>query len=307
MSKISILSSNILKQQKARSDLKIKFDILSEKIKSLEAANIELSDKVTADVISQSPVDNSTESVCSFKTTSSSIHDKNVLKNKSVKPQIVKSNQIKPSNLFYDKSVDGPASFYVKSLGKKSKKNQMVWRVKTPDEEKKNDKSFKSITNAKKNSTHKGKSFDNSDIYYSTNHLIRIAQRKICCFYCGENDFVQQESAHNWYGSYRITSQISDFKRYKSNERWILKSNIPGPKYQWVPKPVKSVSQRFVLLIDKENKFQLIFRRTGRTYAKQKKIKRKVQLCAPQVKRKLHFALLKEKCKAQTLRLSSQT
>ncbi|KAI3665054.1 hypothetical protein L6452_43671 [Arctium lappa] len=162
VSKISVLSSDILKEQKARSDLKHKFDtlnsernILAAKIKDLEAANVNLSEKITVDVISQSPVTNSTESVCSFKTTSSSIHDKNVFKKKSVKPIIVISSQVRPSNLFYDKSVDGPTSFYVKSLGKQSKKNQMVWRVKTPDEEKKNDRSFKSTTNAKKNSKYK--------------------------------------------------------------------------------------------------------------------------------------------------------
>ncbi|KAI3685481.1 hypothetical protein L6452_34727 [Arctium lappa] len=250
-SKLSVLSSDILKEQMDRSDLKQKFDaltsernILSKKIKDLEAANVNLSEKISADVINQSPVDLSTESVCSFKTASSSIHDKNVLKNKSVKPIIVKSSQIRPSNLFYDKSVDGSASYYVKSLGKSSQKSQMVWRVKSSSDEKKmKDKAFKSTTNAKKNTAHKGKSFGNPDIYYSTNHLIRIAQRKICCSYCGENDFVQRETAHNWYGSYRITSQNYGFKRYTSNEKWIPKSNIPGPKYQWVPKLVKSVLQ----------------------------------------------------------------
>ncbi|KAI3664876.1 hypothetical protein L6452_43487 [Arctium lappa] len=181
-SKLSVLSSEILKEQLARSDLTHKFDtltsernILAAKINDLEAANIELSNKVTADVISQSPVDNSTESVCSFKTASSSIHDKNVLKKKSVKPNTIKSSQIRPSNLFYDKSIDGSVSYYVKSLGKQSKKTQMVWRVKDSSEEKKKDKAFKSTSNAKKNSVHKDKSFGNSDIYYSTNHLIRIA------------------------------------------------------------------------------------------------------------------------------------
>ncbi|KAI3758490.1 hypothetical protein L6452_06054 [Arctium lappa] len=249
-SKLSVLSSDILKEQMARSDLKKKFDtitsernILAAKMKDLEAANVNLSDKISADVINQSPVDLSTESVCSFKTASSSIHDKNVFKKKSVNPITVKSSQIRPSNLFYDKSVDGSVSYYVKSLGKKSKKTQMVWRVKDSSKKKKNDKAFASTSKAKKNRAYKGKSFGNSDIYYSTNHLIRIAQRKICCSYCGENDFVQRENAHNWYGFYRITSQNSVFKRYTPNEKWIPKSNIQGPKYQWVPKPVNSVLQ----------------------------------------------------------------
>ncbi|KAI3677927.1 hypothetical protein L6452_37201 [Arctium lappa] len=64
------------------------------------------------------------------------------------------------------------ASYYIKSLGKSSKKIQMVWRVKdSSKEKKKKDKTFNFTTNAKKNRKHK------------------------------------------------------------------------GPKYQWVPKPVKSVSQ----------------------------------------------------------------
>ncbi|KAI3746772.1 hypothetical protein L6452_09212 [Arctium lappa] len=119
----------------ARSDLKQKFDtlvaernILSEKIKNLEATNVE--DKVSADVINQSPFDNSTESVCSFKTASSSIHEKNVFKKKR--------------------------SFYVKSLRNHSKKGQMVWRVKSSPDEKKNDKASASTSNAKKNRAHKG-------------------------------------------------------------------------------------------------------------------------------------------------------
>ncbi|KAI3758679.1 hypothetical protein L6452_06250 [Arctium lappa] len=196
-SRITILSSDIQKEQKDKSDLKQKFDtlsdernILTKKINDLDVANIELSGKVTSDVISQSPVDNSTESVCSFKTASSSIHDKNVFKKKSVKPTIVKSSQIRASNLFYDKSIDGSANFYIKSLGKHSKKNQMVWRVKnSSDEEKKKDKASASTTNAKKNRAHKDKSFVYPDMFYSTNHLIRVAQKKICCSYCGAHDF----------------------------------------------------------------------------------------------------------------------
>ncbi|KAI3697940.1 hypothetical protein L6452_31046 [Arctium lappa] len=196
-SKISVVSSDFQKEQLARSDLKQKFDtlivernILTEKIKQLEVVNVELSEKISADVISQSPYDNSTESVCSFKTASSSIHE-NVFKKNSVKPNIVKSNQIHPSNLFYDKTVDSPGSFYVKSLGKHSKKGQMVWRVKvSPDDESKKDKSFTSTTNVKKNRTRKGKYFGTPDMFYSTNHLIRLAQKKIYCSYCRGNDFV---------------------------------------------------------------------------------------------------------------------
>ncbi|KAI3771817.1 hypothetical protein L6452_02986 [Arctium lappa] len=66
-SKISVLSSDIQKEQMARTDLKKKFDtisdernILSKKIKYLKAINVELSEKISADVINQSPLDNST-------------------------------------------------------------------------------------------------------------------------------------------------------------------------------------------------------------------------------------------------------
>ncbi|KAI3735713.1 hypothetical protein L6452_15223 [Arctium lappa] len=243
-SKIYVLSSDIQKEQMARSDLKKKFDtlsdernILSEKIKQLEVANVELSEKISADVINQSPYDNSTKSIFSFKTATNSIHE-NVFKRNSVKSNIVKSNQIRLSNLFYYKSIDSPASFYVKSLEKNfSKKGQIVWRVKGSPDDKKNDKS------KAKNNAHKGKSFGKPDMFYSANHLIRIAQKKICCSYCGENDFVQKEYAHHWYKTYRITSQKSKLKSFKSNEKWIPKSNQPGPKYQWVAKPVKSVLQ----------------------------------------------------------------
>ncbi|KAI3677732.1 hypothetical protein L6452_36998 [Arctium lappa] len=136
------------------SKLTSKISVLSSDIKDLEAANIDLSDKVSANVIVQSPVDNLTELVCSFKTASSSIHGKNVFKKKNVKPNNVKSNQIHPSNLFYDKSIDSPGSFYIKSLEKHSKKGQMVWRVKDSSNEQKKDKTSASTSNAKKNSKH---------------------------------------------------------------------------------------------------------------------------------------------------------
>ncbi|KAI3672737.1 hypothetical protein L6452_38835 [Arctium lappa] len=121
-SKLTVLSSDVLKEQMAKSDLRQKFDtiiaernILTGKIKDLEAANVQLSEKISADVINQSPYDNSTES-----------------------------------------SVDGPTSFYVISLGKQSKKEQMVWRVKGSSDEKKKDKASTSTSKAKKNSVHKG-------------------------------------------------------------------------------------------------------------------------------------------------------
>ncbi|KAI3771816.1 hypothetical protein L6452_02985 [Arctium lappa] len=92
--------------------------------------------------------------------------------------------------MFYDKSVDSPTSFYVKSLGKYSKKEHMVWRVKSSsDDEQKNEKTSTSTSNAKKNRAHKGKSFSKPDTIYSANHLIRLAEKKICCSYCGANDF----------------------------------------------------------------------------------------------------------------------
>ncbi|KAI3702302.1 hypothetical protein L6452_28035 [Arctium lappa] len=124
--KLLVLSSDILKEQKVRSDFQKKIDtileeknVLTENIKQLEAVNVELSDKISADVINQSPYDNSTESVCSFKTASTCHYDKSLEKN-----------------------------VY--------KKGQMVWRVNVSPDEKKNDKSSASTSKAKKNNAHKG-------------------------------------------------------------------------------------------------------------------------------------------------------
>ncbi|KAI3707412.1 hypothetical protein L6452_25910 [Arctium lappa] len=160
------------------SDLKKKFDtlisernILSEKIKNLEAANVNLSEKISADMINQSPVGLSTESVCSFKTASSSNHDKNG----------------------------------------------------SSDEEKKKDKASASTSNAKRNSAYKGKSFDNPDMFYSTNHLIRVAQKKICCSYCGSHDFIRTRTSKYKF----LTSKYYNLELgLQCQRQWLLNTSV---------------------------------------------------------------------------------
>ncbi|KAI3667041.1 hypothetical protein L6452_42083 [Arctium lappa] len=192
------------KEQKARSDLQVKFDtiieeknLLSKKIKDLEVANVELSEKISVDVIHQSPLDKSTESVCSFKTASSFISEKVSRKN-SVKPKTVDTSQIRPTNLFYNHSIDGTVKSNSKILGKQSRTDQMVWVVKG--------------------------SLDGQVVQ---NHL--HPHPKLNRTELEKNDFVHRESAHNWYGTYRITSQTNVVKRHKPIEKWIRKSNKPGP------------------------------------------------------------------------------
>ncbi|KAI3770140.1 hypothetical protein L6452_01262 [Arctium lappa] len=89
----------------------------------------------------------------------------------------------------------------------------MVWKVKdSPDEEKKKDKASASTTKAKKNSVHKGNSFGNSDTFYSTNHLIRIAQKKTCCPHCGAHDFFKTRTSMSRLWLLIISDQNPDLK-----------------------------------------------------------------------------------------------
>ncbi|KAI3770919.1 hypothetical protein L6452_02067 [Arctium lappa] len=176
-SKLTALPSDYQKEQKANSDLKQKFDTLSDernfltkKINDLEAANIELSDKVTA--------------------------------------------EIRPSNLFYDKSVDGPASFYVKSLGKQSKKNQMVWRVKDYSEEKKKGKASASTTNAKKNKTHKGLLKRRYDVL-TVEHMTLVIK-----FIISEFEKIQTSNdSFSRLVDYSKMLNVNDFSRFVNNFR----------------------------------------------------------------------------------------
>ncbi|KAI3669466.1 hypothetical protein L6452_40702 [Arctium lappa] len=84
------------------------------------------------------------------------------------KKSVTLKDQIRPSNLFYDRNVDGSGKSK-KSYGKE----KMVWRRKGSLDEKKDQKSFVHTTNVKKNNALKGKSFGKPDLVYTVNQLIR--------------------------------------------------------------------------------------------------------------------------------------
>ncbi|KAJ9545208.1 hypothetical protein OSB04_024915 [Centaurea solstitialis] len=109
--RLSELSSDIMKEQIMSSNLKKKLDetvaeknLLSAMVKDLEdiVFKVNLNEPKSPDVIVQSPYVDYVDSVCSFKTAPSSLHA-DVSSTKSFTP----TNQIRPSNLFYDHQIDG--------------------------------------------------------------------------------------------------------------------------------------------------------------------------------------------------------
>ncbi|KAJ9544926.1 hypothetical protein OSB04_024633 [Centaurea solstitialis] len=109
--RLSELSSAIMKEQIMSSNLKKKLDetvveknLLSAMVKDLEdiVFKVNLNEPKSPDVIVQSPYVDYADSVCSFKTAPSSLHA-DVSSTKSFTP----TNQIRPSNLFYDHQIDG--------------------------------------------------------------------------------------------------------------------------------------------------------------------------------------------------------
>ncbi|KAI3770393.1 hypothetical protein L6452_01524 [Arctium lappa] len=247
--KLSELLTNIMKEKNAKSELHKKFDLiekernsLSSKIKELEEIvfKVKLTEHNTPESIAQSPKDDLADSNSSSKTTSSS-HFSNVFYNPFYDLDDCltskSTDQIRPSNLFYDKNVDGSGNIKKTKSQKKSfwrkdaenNKGNWIWRVKGSPEEKKKAESFVHTTNAKWNNASKGKIFGKPDLVYTINQLIRLAQKKISCSYCGSNDFVRKDYVNNWYGSYFISPTRTA-------------TNPLGPKYQWVQK-AKSVLQ----------------------------------------------------------------
>ncbi|KAJ9544446.1 hypothetical protein OSB04_024153 [Centaurea solstitialis] len=109
--RLSELSSDIMKEQIMSSNLKRKLDetveeknILSAMVKDLEdiVFKVNLNEPKSPDVIVQSPYVDYADSVCSFKTAPSSLRV-DVSSTKCFTP----TNQIRPSNLFYDHRIDG--------------------------------------------------------------------------------------------------------------------------------------------------------------------------------------------------------
>ncbi|KAJ9545106.1 hypothetical protein OSB04_024813 [Centaurea solstitialis] len=222
--RLSELSSDIMKEQIISSNLKKKLDetveeknLLSAMVKDLEdiVFKVNLNEPKSPDIIVQSPYVDYADSVCSFKTAPSSLHA-DVSSTKSFTP----TNQIRPSNLFYDHQIDGSGKNH-------SKKGKFVWKVKgsTPNVDK--PKLFVPKQNVQKNKVFKAKSFVKSDPIYSVNHMIRLSQKKICCSYCGTNKFVRKEKSESWYGTYSIPNyKPTSFNKRGSAFKWIPKSNL---------------------------------------------------------------------------------
>ncbi|KAJ9541827.1 hypothetical protein OSB04_028333 [Centaurea solstitialis] len=99
--KAEIMSSNLKKKLNETVEEK---NLLSAMVKDLEdiVFKVNLNEPKSPDVIVQSPYVDYADSVCSFKTAPSSLHA-DVSSTKSFTP----TNQIRPSNLFYDHQIDG--------------------------------------------------------------------------------------------------------------------------------------------------------------------------------------------------------
>ncbi|KAJ9545117.1 hypothetical protein OSB04_024824 [Centaurea solstitialis] len=224
--RLSELSSDIMKEQIISSNLKKKLDetveeknLLSAMVKDLEdiVFKVNLNEPKSPDVIVQSPYVDYADSVCSFKTAPSSLHA-DVSSTKSFTP----TNQIRPSNLFYNHQIDGSGKNH-------SKKGKFVWKVKgsTPNVAK--PKLFVPKQNVQKNNGFKAKSFVKSDPIYSVNHMIRFSQKKICCSYCGTNKFVRKEKSESWYGIPTDSCVVSGFSHLNLNlKRFGLLYGIDG-------------------------------------------------------------------------------
>ncbi|KAI3771135.1 hypothetical protein L6452_02293 [Arctium lappa] len=118
--------------------------------KHFESVISELSEKLAlaSDTPVLSPYDgDASESVCSFQSVDS-LHQKMVCKKQTVKSEVLKSNQIKPSCPFYVKSVD----IYAYGFND-SKKEKMIWVVKGSPESVKYQKSIAEAELKKKNIT----------------------------------------------------------------------------------------------------------------------------------------------------------
>ncbi|KAI3735552.1 hypothetical protein L6452_15058 [Arctium lappa] len=175
--KLYELSSTILKEKNAKAELHKKFDILSNerncltsKIKELEEImfTVKLTEHKTPESIGQSPRDDQAGSECSFKTTSSSnfmnVSHNPLFDSDDSHTSALKDN-ICPSNLFYEKNVDGSGNIQKKESQKKmtwrkkdeKDKENWYWRVKGSSEEKKKEEiSFGYTFKAQRNNSPKG-------------------------------------------------------------------------------------------------------------------------------------------------------
>ncbi|KAJ9566198.1 hypothetical protein OSB04_002164 [Centaurea solstitialis] len=126
-SKLSGLSTDIMNEQRMRSDQQQKLDDLlgernklSAKVKELEEIvfKVNLTEQRSPDVILQSSYHDDTNSVCSFKTAHDFFHV-----DVAPRRKINSSGQIRSSNLFYDRRVDRSGNHH-------SPKDNFVWKIK---------------------------------------------------------------------------------------------------------------------------------------------------------------------------------
>ncbi|KAI3729938.1 hypothetical protein L6452_18611 [Arctium lappa] len=159
---------------------------LSSKIKEIEEImfKVNVTEQKTPESIVQSPRDDLAESECSFKTASSSRFtnvSNNPLFDSDDSHTSKSKDQIRPSNLFYDKHVDGSCNIKKNKSQQKmfwrrkdeKEKDKWICKVKGSSEEKKEQKSFVYTSKAKRNNAPKGKTFGKPDLVYTINQLIR--------------------------------------------------------------------------------------------------------------------------------------
>lgn len=142
-----------------------------------------------------------------------------------VKSNDFSNNQIRKSNLFYNPLFDNSNNHVSKPSDTHSfKKTKLVWRVKGSVPEMKTPNLFVHVHNEKKNKAFHAKSVVKPDLIYSINQLIRLSKQKLCCSYCGTDEFVNKNFAQDWYGRYHISSNGNVFNKKGSKFRWIPKS-----------------------------------------------------------------------------------
>ncbi|KAI3697828.1 hypothetical protein L6452_30925 [Arctium lappa] len=136
--KLSELSTSALKEQKTKSEFKEKIDLLvkerdnySSKIKELEdiVSKVVVTEHTTPESKIHTPRNNSAD----FKKTASSSHQRTV----SSKRSVYSFDQIRTTNIFFDRNVDGSGR---QSRRRRYNEEKLVWKVKPVDDEKSGEK-----------------------------------------------------------------------------------------------------------------------------------------------------------------------
>ncbi|KAI3672653.1 hypothetical protein L6452_38750 [Arctium lappa] len=231
---LSELSTTALKDQKAKSEFKKEIDLhikeknrLSSKIKELEkiVSKVVVTEQTPPESQIHTPRNNSAD----FKKTASSSH----LKIVSSRRLVNSFDQIRTTNIFYDRKIDGSGTHRRR---RRYEKEKLVWKVKPVEDEKNNEKkeekrgkkeektgnkSIVSASNAKKNKVLKGK----PDLAYSRDQLIRTrsSMMKKKCYSRADKRVCSdtQKRKSTFKGEYIIFSgnmYSEDMMNYTSNE-----------------------------------------------------------------------------------------